>query len=125
MALDIIQSDALREECIDLYEITYPHLQIEIAQTLNNWEVEMIVPYYSNNFSSDHSLGLIPNDYDFLLMDQKFMNILTARDDYFRYILTVLVDINSKTQEVIYKLDDYLVSEIDINTSWKDIKYRF
>jgi len=71
----------------------------------------MIVPYYSNNFSSDHSLGLIPNDYDLLLADQKFINILTARDDYFRYILTVLVDIKSKTQEVINQLDDHLESD--------------
>jgi len=111
IGLDLIQSDELREDCIDLYEITYPHLQIQIGQTLNNWEVEMIVPYYSNNFSSDHSLGLIPNDYDLLLTDKKFINILTARDDYFRYILTVLVDIKSKTQEVIDQLDDYLQSE--------------
>ena len=71
----------------------------------------MIVPYYSNNFSFDHTLGLIQNDYDHLLTDQKFINILTARDDFFRYILTVLVDIKSKTQEVIDLLDNHLESE--------------
>ncbi len=111
IGLDIIQSNALREGSIDLYEITYPYLQTDIGQILVNWEVEMIVPYYSNNFSFNHPLGLIPYDYHRLLNDQKFINILTARDDLFRHTLTVLVDIKSKTQKLIDLLDDYLDSE--------------
>ena len=108
IGLDVIRSDELRDEIINLYEISYPRLQIDAKEVLNNWEVEMIIPYYFNNFSFDEKFGLIPNNYNVLIEDQKYRNLLKGRQVYFKNFLSEILDIKTTTQKTIDNIDLYL-----------------
>ena len=68
----------------------------------------MIIPYYFNNFSHDEKLGLIPNNYNVLIEDQKYRNLLTARQVYFKNILSEILDFKTTTQKTIDNIDLYL-----------------
>jgi hypothetical protein len=96
VGLDLISSDSLREKIINLYEISYPKLEISFREVLNNWEQGMIVPYYSEHFSFEPG-GMTPNDYEFLLSDQKFQNILSGRSTLFQFIMMLLEEMKQKT----------------------------
>ncbi len=109
--LDVIKSDELREEIINLYEVSYTEYTLNIEQTLNIWETQMITPYYSQNFSIVKDKFLTPNDYDFLFSDQKFVNLLTMRRLYFDNVVKSLMTMQELTENLIVDLDSYLEVE--------------
>ena len=108
IGLDFIKSAILREQIINLYELTYSKLLVNMNDILNNWETQMIVPYYSSNFSFNGSDGLMPNQYDKVMKDQKFKNILSARNSLFLNVLNDITGIKIETQKVINQIDNYL-----------------
>jgi len=109
--LDIIKSDKLREKIITHYQVLYEQYAKTIERGLDTWETEVIASYYSQNFSVSNDKFLTPNNYEFLFSDQKFMNILTSRRSFFRYIISELKRIQELTQALIIDLENHLEFE--------------
>ena len=109
--LDIIKSDKLREKIINHYEVVYAEYFETIEKGLDSWETVMIASYYSQNFSIINDKFITPNNYEFLFSDQKFLNILTSRRQFFSYIISVLKTMQELTKNLIIDLETYLEVE--------------
>jgi hypothetical protein len=79
LGLEIISSDTLRQEVINLFEISYPYLMQETKRLEDLVWPTVVVPMYQKHFEHPEGRGAIPNNYDQLLKDQEFINMLTRR----------------------------------------------
>jgi hypothetical protein len=76
--LEIIQSDSLRIEIVNLFEVDYPNLMQETRRLEDQlWSV-VVIPLFQKHLRNDNR-GWIPNDYDSWLKDKEFFNMVSFR----------------------------------------------
>ena len=74
---DIIENITLRNEIIKLYEGTYAKMIENLSSLINN-SGELYFSYYLNNFYSTGDERAIPNNYEKVINDPIYKNILGA-----------------------------------------------
>ena len=76
--LELIQSDSLRIEIVNLFEVDYPSLMQETRRLEDQlWSV-VVIPLFQKHFSN-YNGDWIPNDYDSWLKDTEFFNMVSFR----------------------------------------------
>mgnify|MGYP001818396321 CR=1 FL=1 len=76
--LELIESDILRREIIELFEVTYPYLMQETRRLEDQLWPAVVIPLMQKHFRSVNA-QYIPVDYPALLNDQEFLNMWTFR----------------------------------------------
>ena len=75
---DIISEDSLKNELLNLFEVTYPSVQKILnwveAQSLNENQNDYII----ENFIIDSNNSMVPTDYQNLLKDHYFISLLNT-----------------------------------------------
>ena len=66
---DIVQSESLRNEIIDLFEQNYVSLERIMENHSTSIDVERITVFYHDHFKATYR-GLVPKDYDFVKNDE-------------------------------------------------------
>ena len=107
VGLEIISSDNLRIEIIDLYEVIYPTLMMETRRLEDQVWPSAVVPLYQKHFRQNTG-KVFPVDYEALLRDTEMKNMLSFRR-VLRISSTVLkTEARNKTENVIQSIDEYL-----------------
>ena len=105
--LEIIDSDHLRSEVIRLFEVIYPTLMQETRRLEDQLWPAVVVPLYQKHF---RRIGVksIPTDYDALLKDTEFLNMLSFRGFLRKESTARKREVSHQTSEVIQLLDEEL-----------------
>jgi hypothetical protein len=107
--LDLISSDKLRQEIVNLFEISYPYLLQGTKRLEDQLWPALVAPFNQKYFRQVES-GNYPNDYENLLNDKEFVNMLSNRG-FLRSESTILKkEAVQKTKNVIELIDDQLNS---------------
>lgn len=77
--LELIQSDSLRIEIVNLFEVDYPSLMQETRRLEDQLWSSVVIPLFQKHFRNDNG-GWIPNDYDSWLKDTEFFNMVSFRE---------------------------------------------
>jgi len=85
---DIIRSTVLRKKIVDLFEITFPDM-IETTNRLEGPLRSIQLEHQSKNFFATDTLGLIPNDGKKLMLDSHYFNIISQRNLYYKYFISM------------------------------------
>ncbi len=76
--LELIQSDSLRIEIVNLFEVDYPSLLQETRRLEDQlWSV-VVIPLFQKHLSNENG-NWFPNDYDSWLKDTEFFNMVSFR----------------------------------------------
>jgi hypothetical protein len=76
--LGMLSSDSLRQEVINLFEITYPYLLQGTKRLEDQFWPTNVIPFYIKHFQISEGKA-VPNDYAMLLDDKEFINMLSMR----------------------------------------------
>ena len=76
--LELIKSDHLRWEVINLFEVAYPTLMQETKRLEDQLWPAVVVPMYQKHFRRVDGYA-IPINYEALLNDEEFLNMLSFR----------------------------------------------
>ena len=79
VGLDLIRNDKVRSEIINLFEITYPTLLQETKRYEDQIWSAVSVPLYQKHFRREIKLKATPINYDALVEDKEFTNMLSFR----------------------------------------------
>ena len=107
--LDLISSDKLRQEIVNLFEISYPYLLQGTKRLEDQLWPALVAPLYQKYFRQVES-GSYPNDYDALLNDKEFVNMLSNRGFLRSFSTRLKKEAVQKTNNVIELIDDQLNS---------------
>lgn len=77
--LELIQTDSLRSLIINLFEVDYPTLMQETRRLEDQLWPAVVVPMYQKHFRRTKQEQDYINDYNALLEDQEFINMLSFR----------------------------------------------
>ena len=78
--LELIQSDSLRIEIVNLFEVDYPKLMQETRRLEDQLWPAVVVPLFQRHFRNERGIW-IPNDYDSWLDDTEFFNMVSFREN--------------------------------------------
>jgi hypothetical protein len=106
--LELIGSDKVRSEIIDLFEVHYPLLIQETKRLEDQVWPAVVVPMIQKHFKYVDDL-LVPTDYGALLNDQEFMNMWSFRGVLRKDSTEKKQAARKQTQYVI----DLLVNELE------------
>ena len=81
---EIIQSDSLRKEIIELFDVTYADLISQTVRLEDQFWPTAVLPIQHTHFRRIGKSQNKPTDYEALLNDHTYTNMLTSRRD-FRY----------------------------------------
>ena len=108
--LELIRSDALRRQIIELFEVTYPYLMQETRRLEDQVWPAVVVPLMQRHFRYDRDGFPFPVDYPRLLEDPEMLNMWSFRRGM-RIGSTHQKQVAAqKTREVIQALDRELKS---------------
>ncbi len=107
--VDIVHSSVLRTKIIDLYETNYNNLVTVMNRIVNVQMKPVTTQFEVDNFerelNDNERLGYIPNDYEELLADQTYLNIITfvkgSRTRLFDPLLVESIEESEKTLRLI------------------------
>lgn len=77
--LELIQTDSLRSQIINLFEVDYPTLMQETRRLEDQLWPAVVVPLYQKHFRRSDQEHAYINDYNALLEDNEFKNMLSFR----------------------------------------------
>jgi hypothetical protein len=78
--LELIQSDSLRIEILNLFEVDYPSLMQETRRLEDQLWSSVVIPLFQKHLRNDNG-GWIPNDYNSWLKDTEFFNMISFREN--------------------------------------------
>ena len=106
---DIIQNDSLRIQIINIYESAFTYLSKDWDQSEWRDSQSVIMPYYVKHFAQDiDSRKSKPNNYDALLADSEFSNILRKLITNRKWGNKVCEGISTYLDMVIANIDEEL-----------------
>lgn len=78
---EIIEKDALRKAIMELFDVTYAYMLSETIRLENQFWPSSMLPITHTHFRhpDQDARGLIPIDYNALLKDKKYINVITNR----------------------------------------------
>jgi len=101
---DIIRSDKLRKEIVNLFEISYVDLTKEEMEKRSEVYVEDVARYLIENFSGRR----VPNDYLKLLNDHFFVENIFAMKQHESWLISQRSEAKEETQRVLQLIRDEL-----------------
>lgn len=109
--LELIQTDSLRSQIINLFEIDYPTLMQETRRLEDQLWPAVVVPLYQKHFRrSNQDQGYI-NDYNALLDDNEFKNMLSFRGNLRKSSTFHKRKAIERTKSVLVLIDKELAQE--------------
>ena len=105
--LELIQSDSLRIEIVNLSEVDYPKLMQETRRIEDQLWSAVVIPLFQKHLSNNNS-GWIPNDYDSWLKDKEFFNMVSFRDNLRKSSTNYKEVAVEQTKNVIYLIEKEL-----------------
>jgi len=76
--LEIIKSDMLRQQIINLFEVTYPYLMQETKRLEDQLWPAVVIPLMQKHCKNENKMW-VPIDYSKLINDQEFYNMWSFR----------------------------------------------
>ncbi len=98
--LDIIQSDSIQRSIINLYDVVYSNLIAETVRLEDQLWPSSVLPMIHKHFRIIGN-GSKPNDYESLLNDTKFTNMVSHRTGFRKQSLDLKKDALIKTEALI------------------------
>jgi hypothetical protein len=108
--LELIKSDSLRREIINMFEVDYPFLLQETRRLEDQVWPAVVVPMYQKHFRSEIRGSLRPVDYQALLQDKEFTNMLSFRLALRESSTEQKQNVAKKTQAVIQLIEAELAN---------------
>jgi len=102
---DIIRNSDLKNEIIDLFELTYTGM-ITSLNLVENQTVTTQLPFYLENFERDSTA--IPNNYDDLIVNQMFKNILIFTRSIHAWGMELKEPCLKESERIIKMIDEEL-----------------
>ena len=106
--LELIRSDSLRRQIINLFEVAYPYLMQETRRLEDQVWPAVVVPAMQRHFRIDGDGQPIPVDYQSLLSDTEFINMWSFRRDMRNASTRHKKRAAERTREVIISLENEL-----------------
>ncbi len=103
--LELIRSNSLRSDIINLFEVSYPYLMQETKRLEDQMWPSVVLPLQQKHFKIMPDMRYIPTDYPGLLQDEEFINMLSFR-------LTMRVS-STQLKESTIQLTKDVISSID------------
>lgn len=107
IGLDLIKSDSLRREIINLFELSYPFLMQETRRLEDQLWPAVVVPMYQKHFRNMEA-KFIPIDYKSLLEDEEFLNMLSRRGTMRKQSTRLKETATEQTHQVIQSIEKEL-----------------
>lgn len=107
IGLDLIRSNNLRSEIINLFDVVNPYLLQETKRLEDQLWPALVAPMYQKYFRIKDG-KLFPINYDELLKDEEFINMLSRRGDMRKSSTIRKKTVVKKTQNVIQLIDKEL-----------------
>jgi hypothetical protein len=109
--LAVVTDDALRAAIVDVYERGYPALARAEAFE-RDAVLEVFRPYYLREFADvQFGASATPRNYEAILNDGYFLNLLQYRLVVMRGNSIVASSAITAIQELVVRIDDYLLSQ--------------
>ena len=105
--LELIKSPILRTEIINLFEVTYPYLLQETKRLEDQVWPAVVVPMIQKHFREEMN-RYIPTNYEALLNDVEFINMLSKRGRMRKSSTTQKKEAKAKTERIIDLIEDEL-----------------
>ena len=109
--LDLIKKDSLRKEILNLFEVTYPTLMQNTKRIEDQVWPTASVPMYQKHFRREISDKARPVDYDALLQDKEFANMLSFRVAMREGSTLNKIQAVNKTQKLIEFIEKELIEQ--------------
>ena len=107
---EIIKTDSLRKEILYLFEVTYPTLMQETRRIEDQVWSTASVPMYQKHFRREIKGKAIPIDYDALLQDKEFTNMLSFRVALREASTSHKIQVVKETNKVIELIENELTN---------------
>jgi hypothetical protein len=107
--LDVVSDRALRISLIDFYDGT--RVLVEDRDRIDRYEVQNYVePYFQENFViNSSSFDSVPIDYEAIISDQRFLNLLALRTQVHHSLTAPAYrDLLAKTEALISQIESHL-----------------
>lgn len=106
--VDIIRSDAIREQALNLFDVEYNKLveMYKVDQNSSNVEDAYLLKHFRRSF--EEKGGLFPNDYSFILNDPEILNILARRKMLRGSSIFFKKGAVEKSEQLIREIETYL-----------------
>ena len=106
--LDLIKSDTLRQEIINLFEVTYPYLMQETKRIEDQVWPATVVPIFQIHLRMKEGRWF-PNNYESMLKDEEFLNMWSFRLELRKNSTFSKSRAVKETNEVIGMIQDELI----------------
>jgi Family of unknown function (DUF6090) len=107
---DIIRNPVLKNEIMNLFEVTYPSM-IRNLSVIENQSVQAgQLSFYLENFERSNNKA-IPNNYNELIKNQKFINIIVFHKDMQLWGIQLKEPCLTESERIIKLLDEELNKE--------------
>ncbi len=107
--LDLIKKDGLRKEILNLFEVTYPTLMQNTKRIEDQVWSTASVPMYQKHFRREINGQARPIDYDALLQDKEFTNMLSFRVSLREASTSDKIQAVNETQKLIEFIENELI----------------
>jgi hypothetical protein len=106
--IEIIHSDSLRKDIVDLIDVTYANLISETVRLENQFWPSSVLPILHTHFRWTGDDTIKPTNYEALLDDQKYINMITNRRHFRELAVKVKGESLIRTESLISHIDNYL-----------------
>tara|TARA_Y100000034_G_scaffold19800_1_gene22513 strand:- start:55817 stop:56539 length:723 start_codon:yes stop_codon:yes gene_type:complete len=107
--LELIRSDSLRIEIVNLFEVDYPKLMQETRRIEDQLWPAVVMPLFQKHLRN-HKNGWVPNDYHNWLKDKEFFNMVSFRKNLRNSSTNYKKKAVEQTTNVIYLIEKELTS---------------
>jgi hypothetical protein len=105
---EIILSDSLRKEIIDLFDVKYTNLISETVRLEDQFWPSAVLPILHTHFRWEGENTIIPVNYEALLNDQTYINMITNRRHFRLQAVNNKSETLSATESLLSRLNQYL-----------------
>lgn len=113
--IDIIRSDTLQNAIVDLYDSHYQDMQTVLTRIVHTELKPSMTPFVTAHFERKLSgRGLIPNDYESLINNQKTKNHITYIQRYRMTAFKILQSRSLEQSEIVLELIKEELGERDL-----------
>ena len=106
--LELIRSNSLRSDIINLFEVSYPYLLQETKRLEDQMWPSVVLPLQQKYFKIMPDEQYIPTDYSALIRDEEFINMLSFRLSMRSFSTNLKESTIQITQDVISSIGDEL-----------------
>jgi len=109
IGFDLIKTDSLRKEILYLFEVTYPTLMQETKRIEDQVWPTASVPMYQKHFRREIIGQARPINYDALLQDKEFTNMLSFRVAMRKGSTSKKIQVVNETNKLIQFIENEMI----------------